>query len=207
MRTLRAAQFAEDSGPLAHPVRPRAYREINNFYTPTVYEKGAELIRMLRLIIGDEAFRAGMDLYFSRCDGMAATIEDFLACFAETSGRDLTHFARWYEQAGTPVVTVETRFEPRPARDHRPVADDPADAGQPDKQPLVIPVALALVDPMPDHRPGPRNSTWSSSTVLVAADLSGSAVAPGSVAVPGIFRSGADRAGSPRFRPPVAVRP
>src|ERR1019366_7105267 len=106
VRGLRAAQFAEDAGPLAHPVRPSAYHEINNFYTATVYQKGAELIRMLRALIGAEAFRAGMNLYFSRCDGTAATVEDFLSCFAEVSGRDLANFKLWYSQAGTPVLTV-----------------------------------------------------------------------------------------------------
>ena len=106
IRTLRAAQFPEDSGPLAHNVRPETYLEINNFYTPTIYEKGAEVIRMLKSLIGVDAFRKGMDLYFDRCDGTAATGEDFIACFAEVSGRDLTQFMRWYSQAGTPALTV-----------------------------------------------------------------------------------------------------
>src|SRR5580700_5685936 len=108
VRGLRAAQFPEDAGPLAHNVRPEIYHEINNFYTATVYQKGAELIRMLKLLIGAEAFRAGMDLYFERYDGTAATVEDFLGCFAETSGRDLSEFKRWYSQAGTPLLTVRT---------------------------------------------------------------------------------------------------
>ncbi len=102
VRNLRAQQFAEDQGPLAHPVRPESYREINNFYTATVYEKGAELIRVLKRLIGADAFARGMDLYFRRCDGTAATIEEFLACFAEASGRDLQGMMRWYGQAGTP---------------------------------------------------------------------------------------------------------
>ena len=110
MRALRAAQFPEDAGPLAHPVRPEVYHEINNFYTATVYQKGAEVIRMLKTLIGRRAFRAGMDLYFERCDGTAATVEDFLACFAEASGRDLDDFKRWYSQAGTPLLTVRTRL-------------------------------------------------------------------------------------------------
>src|SRR6478672_9531858 len=109
VRNLRAQQFAEDSGPLSHPVRPSAYREINNFYTATIYEKGSELISMLKILIGAEAFRAGMDLYLKRCDGTAATIEDFLACFAETSGRDLDHFSLWYRQAGTPTLLAKGR--------------------------------------------------------------------------------------------------
>ncbi|MDH6230049.1 aminopeptidase N [Mesorhizobium soli] len=106
VRTLRAHQFPEDQGPLAHPVRPRRYREINNFYTATVYEKGSEVVRMIRTILGAQAFREGMDLYFERHDGDAATIEDFLKVFEEVSGQDLSQFALWYHQAGTPNVTV-----------------------------------------------------------------------------------------------------
>ncbi|MBE7247807.1 MAG: aminopeptidase N, partial [Actinomycetospora chiangmaiensis] len=97
VRSLRARQFPEDAGPLRHPVRPRAYAEINNFYTATVYDKGAEIVRMLRTLLGPEAFRAGMDRYFADNDGRAATVEDFLAAFAAVSGRDLSAFARWYE--------------------------------------------------------------------------------------------------------------
>ena len=111
MRALKAAQFPEDAGPLAHPVRPALYHEINNFYTATVYQKGAEVIRMLKALIGAQAFRAGMDLYFTRCDGTAATVEDFLACFAESSGRDLAAFKLWYSQAGTPLLTVRTAYD------------------------------------------------------------------------------------------------
>jgi aminopeptidase N len=106
VRTLRAAQFPEDAGPLAHPVRPRSYREINNFYTATVYEKGSEVIRMLCTVIGQTAFDAGLQLYFDRHDGQACTIEDFLQCFAETSGKDLNQFSQWYHQAGTPHLAV-----------------------------------------------------------------------------------------------------
>ena len=102
VRGLRAHQFVEDAGPLAHPVRPELYREINNFYTSTVYEKGAEVVRMIKTLIGPEAFRKGMDLYFERHDGEAATIEQFVQCFADARGRDLTQFMRWYSQAGTP---------------------------------------------------------------------------------------------------------
>ncbi|ESZ37658.1 aminopeptidase N [Mesorhizobium sp. L2C066B000] len=112
VRTLRAHQFPEDQGPLAHPVRPRRYREINNFYTATVYEKGSEVVRMIRTILGAEAFRAGMDLYFERHDGEAATIEDFLKVFEDASGRDLSQFALWYNQAGTPNLTVSSTHNP-----------------------------------------------------------------------------------------------
>jgi aminopeptidase N len=111
VRTLRSLQFPEDQGPLAHPVRPRRYREINNFYTATVYEKGSEVVRMLRTVIGAEAFRAGMDLYLRRHDGRAVTIEDFLRCFEEASGQDLSQFSLWYHQAGTPNLTVSSSYD------------------------------------------------------------------------------------------------
>jgi aminopeptidase N len=111
VRSLRATQFIEDAGPLAHPVRPETYKEINNFYTTTIYEKGAELVRMVRTLIGPEKFRAGMDLYFARHDGEAATVEQFIRCFADASGRDLSQFMRWYSQAGTPEVTVHGHFD------------------------------------------------------------------------------------------------
>ncbi len=111
VRTLRAQQFPEDAGPLAHNVRPDTYFEINNFYTATIYEKGAEIIRMLKVLIGDDAFRKGMDLYFDRYDGTAATIEEFIFCFAETSGRDLAQFSRWYNQAGTPLVEATASYD------------------------------------------------------------------------------------------------
>ena len=104
VRLLRAAQFPEDAGPLAHPVRPDSYIEITNFYTATVYNKGAELIRMMRTMLGAEAFRAGADLYFERHDGEAATCDDFVAAMEEASGVDLARFKLWYEQAGTPRV-------------------------------------------------------------------------------------------------------
>ncbi|RWO91957.1 aminopeptidase N [Mesorhizobium sp.] len=108
VRTLKAHQFPEDQGPLAHPVRPRRYREINNFYTATVYEKGSEVVRMIRTILGAETFRAGMDLYFERHDGEAATIEDFIKVFEDVSGRDLAQFSLWYHQAGTPNLTISS---------------------------------------------------------------------------------------------------
>ncbi|RUU55664.1 aminopeptidase N, partial [Mesorhizobium sp. M7A.T.Ca.TU.009.01.1.1] len=112
VRTLRAHQFPEDQGPLAHPVRPRRYREINNFYTATVYEKGSEVVRMIRTILGADVFRAGMDLYFERHDGDAATIEDFIKVFEDASGRDLSQFALWYHQAGTPNLTISSTHNP-----------------------------------------------------------------------------------------------
>ena len=148
VRTLRAQQFAEDAGPLAHNVRPDTYLEINNFYTATIYEKGAEIIRMLNVLIGDDAFRKGMDLYFDEYDGTAATIEDFISCFAETSGRDLTEFSRWYHQSGTPLVAVTATYDAKAetftldfAQSCKPTP------GQDKKEPFVIPVALGLVTP------------------------------------------------------------
>ena len=111
VRGLKSAQFTEDAGPLAHPVRPETYHEINNLYTATVYQKGAEVVRMLKRLIGTHAFRAGMDLYFERYDGSAATVEDFIGCFETVSGRDLSQFMRWYEQAGTPKIAVRVDSE------------------------------------------------------------------------------------------------
>ena len=112
---LRDGQFPEDAGPLAHPIRPRRYIEINNFYTRTVYEKGAEVIRMIHTLIGPEAFRKGIDLYFERHDGQAVTCEDFVAAMADASGRDLSQFMRWYGQAGTPELTVARNYDPAAA--------------------------------------------------------------------------------------------
>src|ERR1700756_4709906 len=113
VRGLRAQQFVEDAGPLAHPVRPEVYREINNFYTTTVYEKGAEVVRMLKTLLGSEKFRKGMDLYFTRHDGHAATVEQFVQCFADAAGIDLTQFKLWYSQAGTPEVVASGRHDAR----------------------------------------------------------------------------------------------
>ncbi len=147
-RELKSRQFVEDAGPLAHPVRPSSYREINNLYTATVYEKGAELIRMLKLIIGAEAFAAGMDLYFRRHDGEAATVEQFLACFAEVSGRDLDHFSVWYAQAGTPEVAVTRQYDAdKRTLELRFMQTTPQTPGGAQKKPLVIPVAYGLVSP------------------------------------------------------------
>ena len=110
VRVLRAVQFAEDAGPMAHPIRPESYQEINNFYTATVYEKGAEVIRMLHTLLGREGFRNGMDVYFSYHDGQAVTCDDFVECMSEANGRDLDQFMHWYSQAGTPVVTASGKW-------------------------------------------------------------------------------------------------
>src|SRR6478735_1793989 len=146
VRLLRAAQFPEDSGPLAHPVRPESYIEITNFYTATVYNKGAEVIRMMRTILGPEAFRKGSDLYFERHDGQAATCEDFVASMEDASGVDLTQFRLWYSQAGTPKVTARLMHDPDQAKAilhlTQAIPDTPGQSG---KAPMVVPLKTALI--------------------------------------------------------------
>ena len=144
--SLRARQFREDAGPLAHPVRPESFVEINNFYTATVYEKGAEVIGMLKRLVGDAAYYHALDLYFTRHDGDAATIEDWLAVFEEATGRDLTQFKRWYSQAGTPRLSVKDDFKGDTYRIEFTQETKPT-PGQPEKLPQVIPVAIGLLDP------------------------------------------------------------
>ncbi|MBS0563778.1 MAG: aminopeptidase N [Proteobacteria bacterium] len=156
--TLRARQFREDQGPLAHPVRPDSYVEINNFYTATVYEKGAEVIGMLKRLVGDDGYRKALDLYFDRHDGQAATIEDWLKVFQDATGRDLTQFKRWYTDAGTPRLTVAEAWSPAPAGSaaggtyaltfHQ---HTPPTPGQKDKPPRVIPIAVGLLNPNGDE--------------------------------------------------------
>ncbi len=144
---LRRVQFPEDAGPLAHPVRPAQYREINNFYTATVYEKGAELIRMLAERLGAAAFRRGADLYFARHDGSAATLEDLLAALGEAAGTDLTPYLAWYAQAGTPRLSARGEHDPATRRYVLRLAQrTPATPGRPDPSPLPLPVKLALFD-------------------------------------------------------------
>jgi len=148
VRALRAVQFPEDAGPMAHPIRPDSYLEISNFYTPTVYEKGAEVVRMLLTLLGVEGFRKGLDLYFDRHDGQAATCEDFVRAIADSSGRDLSVFLRWYSQAGTPRVAVQARHDPGTGTLTLHFSQScPATPGQPTKLPLHIPIALGLVGP------------------------------------------------------------
>ncbi|RJY09642.1 aminopeptidase N [Aurantiacibacter aquimixticola] len=145
VRILRGAQFPEDSGPLAHPIRPDSYREISNFYTATVYNKGAEVIRMMRTMAGGDAFRKGTDLYFDRHDGEAATCEDFVTAMEDGAGLDLTQFRLWYSQAGTPKIGV--RMEHRGDRAILHLKQDvPPTPGQPDKAPMPIPLRIALFD-------------------------------------------------------------
>ncbi|WP_348814607.1 aminopeptidase N [Halomonas sp. H10-59] len=143
---FRTAQFAEDAGPTAHPIRPDSYIEIGNFYTLTIYEKGAEVVRMLSNLVGPETFRKGSDLYFSRFDGQAVTIEDFVDCMAEVSGQDLQQFMRWYSQAGTPEIDAFGEYDYANSR-YRLILRQrtPATPGQPEKQALHIPIRLGLV--------------------------------------------------------------
>ena len=142
---IRDAQFVEDAGPLAHPIRPDRYIEINNFYTGTVYQKGAEVIRMLHTLIGEAAYQEGMRLYFERFDGQAVTCEDFVRCMADASGRDLGQFMRWYAQAGTPELKVRREYDPaRQALTLEISQSTPSTPGQPDKLPLHIPIRMGL---------------------------------------------------------------
>ena len=145
VRLLRSVQFPEDSGPLAHPIRPDSFREIGNFYTPTIYNKGAEVIRMMRTMAGEARFRQGTDLYFDRHDGEAATCDDFVSAIEDGAGLDLKQFRRWYEQAGTPKVeaTLEHAGDTATLTLRQTVPPTP---GQPDKAPMPIPLRLALFD-------------------------------------------------------------
>jgi aminopeptidase N len=145
VRTLRAAQFPEDGGPLAHPVRPDSYMEIANFYTATVYNKGAELIRMLHTLLGAETFRKGSDLYFDRHDGAAVTCEDFVRAMEDASGADLAPFRLWYAQAGTPRVRAALTHEPGSGRARLRLEQRvPPTPGQAEKKPMPIPLRIAL---------------------------------------------------------------
>ena len=152
--TLRARQFREDAGPLAHPVRPESFVEINNFYTATVYEKGAEVIGMLKRLVGDDAYARALTMYFDRHDGQAATIEDWLAVFEDATGRDLAQFKRWYSQAGTPQVKVAEDWLPGDAggtyRLHLEQVNT-STPGQAQNDPKVIPVAVGLLNPNGDE--------------------------------------------------------
>lgn len=145
VRMMRGAQFAEDAGPMAHPIRPDAVIEMNNFYTVTVYEKGAEVIRMLHTLLGEQAFQRGLALYLQRYDGQAATCDDFVAAMSEASGRDLTQFTRWYSQSGTPVLTVTDHYDALSQRYSLTVHQHtPPTLDQPQKLALHIPLSVAL---------------------------------------------------------------
>ncbi len=147
VRLLRAHQFAEDASPMAHPVRPDSYIEINNFYTVTVYEKGAEVVRMQARLLGAETFRRATDLYFERFDGQAVTTDDFVQCMADASGRDLNQFKRWYSQAGTPELTINGEYD-ADSREYRLTIHQrcPPTPGQADPPPFHVPIAIGLLD-------------------------------------------------------------
>jgi aminopeptidase N len=154
VRRLRGAQFPEDAGPLAHPVQPATYIQIDNFYTATVYNKGAELARMIRTLLGRDGFRKGMDLYFKRHDNHAVTIEDFVAAMQDANGLDLAQFKLWYHQAGTPEIAVEDHYD-HATRSYeltlsQSIAPTP---GQPEKSPMVIPLAMGMIGPDGDELP------------------------------------------------------
>jgi aminopeptidase N len=146
VRLLRQLQFPEDAGPMAHPIRPDAYQEINNFYTVTVYEKGAEVVRMYQTLLGVEGFRKGMDLYFVRHDGQAVTCDDFRMAMADANSRDLSQFQHWYSQAGTPRVQVQTHFDAKAQRYTLTLTQSSPDTpGQNDKKPFHIPLRTQLL--------------------------------------------------------------
>ncbi len=164
VRQLRTTQFPEDAGPFAHPVRPAAYSEINNFYTSTVYDKGAEVVRLYRTLLGKDGFRRGMDLYFERHDGQAVTCDDFLRAMADANGAQLDAMAGWYAQAGTPVLRAELAHDPAMRRAVLRLSQHTAPTpGQPAKQPLPIPVRTMLY--APDGRPYPLRIAGSSAAV------------------------------------------
>ncbi|QPQ54275.1 aminopeptidase N [Allosphingosinicella flava] len=145
VRALRAIQFPEDAGPLAHPIRPESYIEISNFYTATIYDKGAEIIRMMHTMLGGEGFRRGTDLYFERHDGEAATCEDFVKAMEDANGVDLSRFRLWYAQAGTPRITASLRHDDAAGRAHLTLEQAvPPTPGQDSKQPMPVPLKVAL---------------------------------------------------------------
>ncbi len=168
VQLLRTVQFAEDAGPMAHPVRPESYVEINNFYTATVYEKGAELIRMQHKLLGVAGFKKGLDLYFKRHDGQAVTIEDFVAAMESANNRDLQQFRRWYSQSGTPCLRVSGDYDP-----HKKIYKlgfvqvHKSSPGQDEKLPLHIPVAMGLLDAHGNSIPLKTDTGLSSQQTLV----------------------------------------
>lgn len=165
VRHLRSEQFPEDAGPLAHPVRPTKYREINNFYTTTVYEKGSEVTRMIATILGRDDFKKGMDLYFERHDGDAATVEDFVKCFEDASGKDLTQFSLWYHQAGTPQITVSSAYDAGAKTLTLSLEQMiPATPGQSTKEPMHIPLRFALIS---------ENGSEASASAISGGDVTG----------------------------------
>ncbi|MBC8208367.1 MAG: aminopeptidase N [Desulfobulbaceae bacterium] len=158
VRVLKTFQFREDSGPMAHPVRPDSYEEINNFYTVTVYNKGAEVVRMIHTLLGTEGFRKGMDLYFHRHDGQAVTCDDFVAAMSDATGFDLSIFTLWYSQAGTPILTVSEDWQEKDGRYSLTISQScPATPGQESKEPFHIPISFGLLDQNGEEVPLPSN--------------------------------------------------
>jgi aminopeptidase N len=154
VRMLKTHQFPEDAGPLAHPVRPASYIEINNFYTATVYEKGAEVCRMLQTLLGRDGFRKGLDLYFERHDGEAVTVEDFVGAMADASGRDLSQFMLWYTQSGTPELACSLDYDPHAKTARLAVSQVvPPTPGQTRKEPMLIPLKIGLIGANGDELP------------------------------------------------------
>ncbi len=172
VRLLRASQFPEDAGPLAHPIRPDSYIEIGNFYTATVYNKGAEVIRMLHTLLGPDDFRKGTDLYFARHDGQAVTCDDFVAAMADAGGRDLCRFARWYSQAGTPRLTASMSSDKGTARVVLSQAIPQASA-KPAIGPLTLPVRLSVFDRATGKSTGERLVILEDSAMTVTIDGAG----------------------------------
>jgi aminopeptidase N len=174
VRLLRSVQFPEDAGPMAHPVRPEAYVEINNFYTATVYNKGAEVIRIYHTLLGAAGFRSGLALYFERHDGQAVTTDDFLAAMADANGRDLSQLKRWYSQAGTPQLEVRSEYDAESAEYHLHVRQSCADTpGQSDQQPFLVPLRVGLLGPdgkdLPLRLKGEQPATLGSRVLVVSA--------------------------------------
>src|SRR5690606_10801724 len=167
VRVLRAVQFPEDSGPLAHPIRPDSNREISNIYTATVYNKGAGVIRMMRTLAGEERFRARCELYFDRHDGPAATCEDFVRAMDEGAGLDRCRIRLAYSQAGTPRVKVQLEHDGDVAALHL-AQEVPATPGQPDKKPVPIPLKLALFDREAKRHSGERLVTLEQAQATVS---------------------------------------
>ena len=211
VRVLRSVQFPEDSGPLAHPIRPDSYQEISNFYTATVYNKGAEVIRMMRTMAGPERFRQGTDLYFERHDGEAATCEDFVTAIEDGAGLDLVDFRRWYEQAGTPKVSARLEHAGETATLHL-EQSVPATPGQPDKRPMPIPLKIALFDRKSGGHHGEQLVTLTEAQHTLS--FEGFAESPVLSINRGLLRAGLDRArrdrrgsGLPRRARRRSVRP
>ena len=174
VRLLRNIQFPEDAGPMAHPVRPDSYIEINNFYTATVYNKGAEVIRMYQTLLGEEGFKNGLKLYFDRHDGQAVTTDDFLAAMADANAFDLDQLRTWYRQSGTPVLDIIGEYDEESQEYRLHIRQScPATPGQPDKQPFLVPLQISLVGPdgrdMPLQLAGESHNQGSSRTLRVTA--------------------------------------